>query len=145
MCVPTAMAVLSRQVAAGLRMLVKHHNYPAEYLTTALFCDMFGKWVNLMNSRSPSFALSYKRRDYNELMEFLDEFMIFIDSIQTHPNPSANYRKDFQKGAILLSTSLKQVAKDLLDEGYQFVLARCFGSGPFEKFFSTVKKKKKKS
>ena len=141
MCVPTAMAVLSRAVAAGLRMLVKHHNYPADYLTTALFCDIFGKWVNLMNSRSPSFALSYKRRDYNELMEFLDEFMIFTDSIQTHPNPSANYRKDFQKGAILLTTSVKEVAKDLLDEGYDFVLPSRFGSGPCENLFSTIRKK----
>ena len=65
--------------------------------------------------------------------------MLFIDGIQTHP--TANYRKPFQKGVLLLTSSIKDVTKDLLDEGYDFVIPSRFNSGPCELYFSTVRKK----
>ena len=141
MCVPTAIAVLSREVATGLRMLVKHHDYPKEMLTTALFCEMWGKWIHIMNSRSESTSLSYKNmEEFNGWMEFFEEFIYFIDSLQVHP--TQNFRKDFQKGAILTTVSTMQQAKELLDEGnLDYFLPSRNGSGPCENFFSTVRRK----
>ena len=116
MCVPTAMAVLSRDVAAGLRILVNHQGYPKDMLTTALYCEMWGKWIHIMNSRCESTSLSYKNMDeFNEWMEFFKEFVYFIDSLQVHPKDKA--RKPFQKGAILTTISTMDQAKELLDEG----------------------------
>lgn len=140
MCVPTAIAVLSSAVAAGLRMLVKHHGYPKEMLTTALFCDMWGKWIHIMDSRCESTSLSYKNmNEFNEWMEFFEEFIYFIDSLQVHP--TQNFRKDFQKGAILTTVSTMQQAKELLDEGnLDHFKPSVNGSGPCENFFSTVRR-----
>ena len=79
MCVPTAVNLMSQQVAAALRMLVAHHEYSPELLTTALYCEMWGKWIHIMTSRSESTSLSYKNMDeFNGWMLFFEEFVTFI-------------------------------------------------------------------
>ena len=141
MCVPTAIAVLSSNVAAGLRMLVNHHEYPKEMLTTALFCEMWGKWIHIMNSTCESTSLSYKNMDeFNDWMQFFKDFIHFIDSLQVHPTQT--YRKDFQKGAILTTISTMDQAKELLDEGnLDYFLPKNNSSAPCENMFSTVRRR----
>ena len=135
------MAILSNDVAAGLRMLVKHHGYPKEMLTTALFCEMWGKWIHIMDSRSETTSLSYTRMDeFNGWMEFFIEFIYFIDSLKVRPNQ--NTRVPFQKAIILTTVSTMQQAKDLLDEGnLEYFLPSRNGSGPCENFFSNIRRK----
>lgn len=141
MRVSTAMAVFSQDTAAALRMLVKYHNYSADLLTTALFCDMFGKWFHLMDSRHQNTSLSHKNMgEFNEKVKFLKDFMIFTDSLQTHPDPKMNYRKDFQKGLILSTTSAIDLANNLLLSGHHdYFLPSTNSSCMCENFFSTVR------
>ena len=101
MCVPTAIHVLHQDVAAGLRMLVKHHGYPKAFNTTALFCEFFGKWTKIMLSRSSSTG-SLTLENFDEWKSFFEEFMIFVDSLKVHPTQT--HRKEFQKG---LNTGLQ--------------------------------------
>ena len=93
-----------------------------------------------MDSRCESTSLSYKNmNEFNEWMEFFEEFIYFIDSLQVHP--TQNFRKDFQKGAILTTVSTMQQAKELLDEGnLDHFKPSVNGSGPCENFFSTVRR-----
>merc|ERR1712001_533461 len=136
MNVPTAIATFSQEVAVGIRMLVTEHGRDKSYLTTALFCEMMGKWVKFITSKSSAMCLSYKNREkYNEMLKFLNDFMLLIDSLEFRQKG----RKPWQTGIICATTSILDVSKDLLDEGYQFVMAGRFGSGPCETWFSCVR------
>ena len=138
MNVPTAVKTLSRDVAAGLRLLVKKHGYPADFLTTALFCDFFGRWVNFITSRG-AVCLSYKDMEkYNECIEFLQEFMLFFDSIEF----GQKGRQPFQAGLILCTTTIMEIAKECLDSGdYEYFIPSRISSAPNETLFSIIRSK----
>ena len=81
MNVPLAKRLLSQEVGAGLTSLVEMHQYPKEFKTTAFFCNMIGRWYNLVTSRGLHFALSKRDMNkYEEEMEFLDEVVDLINS-----------------------------------------------------------------
>ena len=72
---------------------------------------------------------------------FLFEYIYFLpqDTMQVHP--TQNFRKDFQKGAILVTVSTMEQAKELLDSRkLDYFLPHVNGSGVCENFFSTVRK-----
>ena len=137
MDVPTAIAVFSQEVAVGLRMMVREHGYSQDYLTTALFCEYFGKWVNIITSRSSSFCLSYNdRTKYAEMMTFLTDFMLLIDSLEF---PTKG-RKPWQAGIICTTTTVMELSKELLDsDSYEFFLPGRLSSAACETFFSCIR------
>ena len=58
MNVGLAKAIFSYETVHGLRQLVKNGKYSRNFLTTAKFCEVVGRWFDLVTSRSPTFALS---------------------------------------------------------------------------------------
>ena len=137
MDVPTAIAVFSEDTAAALRMLVREHGFDKAYLTTAFFCDYFGKWVKIMTCRSSSYSLSYKNmEEYNDTMKFLTDFMLLIDSLEF---PTKG-RKPWQAGMICATTTIMELSKELLDSGtYEDVKPGRCSSAPCETFFSCIR------
>merc|ERR1712001_238161 len=137
MNVPTAMNTFSQEVATGLKMLVAEHGYDSSFLTTAFFCEYFGKWASFITSRSSSFCLSYKDMDqYRVMTSFLIEFMTIVDSFEFRTKG----RKPWQTGIIATTTSIMEIAKELLDSGkIKEVKPGRFGSGPCETLFSCIR------
>ena len=143
MNVPKAKRLLSQEVGAGLEALVEIHKYPIEYKTTAFFCNMIGRWYNLVTSRRRDFAISKKDvRRFEDEMNFLDEVVHLINSTQF----SAKQRsKNFvQKGFTLSIASLKDVVIYLLEtKDYEYVLCGRFTGDCIENLFSVVRKRDK--
>ena len=143
MNVPRARKLLSQEVGAGLTTLVEVHEFPQEYKTTAFFCNMIGKWYNLVTSRRKSFALSKKDiRRFEDEMSFLDEVMNLING--TKFSASQKSRNFVQKGFTLSIMSMKDIAIYLLDEkGYEFVMCGRFTGDCIENLFSIIRRKDK--
>lgn len=125
--VPKARKLLSQDVGAGLKALVEIHNFPKEYLTTAFFCNMIGRWYNLVTSTNVKFSLSLKIfRKYEEEVEFLKEMMELIDSTKLSASQK-HARHPVQKGFILSTTSLLEVVNYLLYvRKFDFILIKSF-------------------
>ena len=141
MKVGPAKTLLSREVAVGIRYMIKHANAPAHYETTAFFCEKVGKWFDLMSSRSISLSLGYQNEEkFDTTVEELIEFMHIIDGMKLSAKHQ-NGRKPVQHGILLSTTSLIQVAKYLLDEAnYQFVFPGRFLGDCIENVNSQIRR-----
>ena len=152
MNVQPARSILSQRNSAPLRQLVKEHNYPQEYLTTAWFLEKMGRWYDLITSRNKKLALSKKRPEkYQEALDQIDEFCGIVSRLQfccphkkdgkiTH---SLESRKPFKWGTLLATSSIKLLAADLLDQAsFEFIQCGKLSTEAIENLFSSVRRKK---
>jgi hypothetical protein len=69
MSVSNALILMSKATSAGLRFLVRCHNFSEDLLTTAYFIDLNADWFALINSRSKKTALSHRKpQKYNSYL-----------------------------------------------------------------------------
>ena len=140
MNVPRARKIFSQDVGAGLRAMVEIHNFSKEYLTTALFCNMVGRWYNLVTSRNRKFSLSLKDfRKYEEEVDFLKEMMELIGSTKFSASQK-NARHPFQKGFLMSTMSLLEVVDFLLRvRKFHFVMCGRMTCDCIENLFSSIR------
>ena len=168
MKVDPARKLLSRATAAALRQLVEYHGYDKELLTTAFFCEWFGRWYDLVNSRSSSHCFSKRNEEkYREMLSHLDFFAYMVQNLKfkitkvSKPRKSkkkANYKqpkkpkkprvgqivsgKPFKNGIALSTASMKTMIHRFLDElGFDFLLGSRFATDCAENLFSQVRDK----
>ena len=139
MNVRPAKAVLSKETAQAINILVKKFGKPKEWLTTAYFCACVSDWYDLMNNRSRAMAFSYKKMEIHEdFTAYLKFFMRFYSSMKLHPNQKTGL-KPSQKGVLIVTCAILFLQKSLLDEGFEFVLTARFMNDCAENIFSLIR------
>ena len=143
MNVRPARAVLSKETAQAINVLVNKYGKPKEWLTTAYFCACVSDWFDIMNNRRRSMAFSYKKREvHEEFTAYLKWFMRFYSSMKLHPNQKSGL-KPSQKGVLISTSSVLYLQVILLDEGFVFVLTARFSNDCIENIFSLVRLRQK--
>ena len=134
-----AMAVLSRNVAAGMRFLVVKQNCPEEWLTTAEFIDFVARWFELMTSRHFETALSHANVEkYNDAISFLKS-AVRLFKMLTFVKPGW---KPIQTGVIASTMSILAVQEELLEIlGFQFFMTSRCTQDNLESTFSVFRMK----
>ena len=126
MKVAPARAVPSQATAHSFRQVVI--DYPNEFgkdvLTTALFCDMVGRWDTLVNNLRRKMAFHANKKEKNaESWAFLEEFKKFYITMKLHKDQKATEFKPTQWGVIMTHNSLKHLEQNLLNEcGFEYFL-----------------------
>ena len=79
MDVGTAMAIFSRETAAGILFMMSNGDCPKRYSTTAHFIDQVAKWYQIIGARGPLFSFSNEHPEQkDDQIEFLGKFSFFI-------------------------------------------------------------------
>ncbi|KAL1463996.1 hypothetical protein MTO96_027052, partial [Rhipicephalus appendiculatus] len=104
--------------------------------TTAWFFKQVNKWFDLMCSRHIGTAFSYsKPEEYDKAVSFMLFFMNLFRDIKI----ADGSWKPVQTGVLLSTTSILSLQKDLLKEGYKFVLTARFTQDSLENLFSMIR------
>lgn len=142
MHVGPAVNALSRATGAVLELMVDQLEYPAEFKTTAFFCNMMGRWFDLMSSRNPGHCFSLgEKGNYLENIQFLMDFMEMFDSLHLVKEHGDNEQL-IQQNVRLTTTSMIMTAEYYLHErGFKFLLGGRFGSDCVENFISQVRRR----
>ena len=141
MRVSPAANLLSRDVASGLRMLVKSHDYPKEMLTTAKFCELTGEYWDAVSSRSTKqCALSLANVEkHEEKIAKLQEYSEMMSGLSFQCK-TGGQEKPIQAGTNLLVKGLIDLDRFFLTEqGLPFLLLGRFSSDAIENYFSMVR------
>lgn len=115
MAVAPAKKLLSQQTAASIRHWVNHGKLPQEALTTAFFCEVFGRWIAIMTCKAR--VLSFSNIDeekHTEQINFLLDFMEFFGKVKF--GKKHRLLKPFQKGALLSTQSILDLSDYILNE-----------------------------
>ena len=125
MKVAHAMAIFSKAVSAGLRLLVEAGICEQSTLTTAWFLETVNHWFDLMSSRHPVMALSkFDNEKYLQAVNFLNMVIDLFGHLTIGKQCSW---KPVQSGIILSTTSMLQAHEKLLHENnFRFVLTSRF-------------------
>ena len=116
-------AIFSHGTAAALRTMVTEYGDKYgfdhdDFTTTAWFISKVARWYELMTSRNPQMAFSYKDMDkFNAAVTDINDFVDIVQ--QTAFNPDSR-RVPFQYGVALVSRSMIDIVVDLLDLGNIF-------------------------
>ena len=130
--------VLSHNVSAALSFLSEAQNLP-ELRTTAWLVSMLSRWWRIVSCRNLSLALSKKNPQvYKETVDFLKEFIELISGLSISAN---GHWKPFQTGLIISTQSLIELAAELLNENYDFVIPGRFSQDCLENLFSALRVK----
>ena len=140
MKVSNATRVLSHEVSCGLTYLVTKEGRDESYLTTAWLIKVLDRWFNLMSSRHPVMALSKMQPDkYEEAVNFLRAVIRIFDSVKIGAKGDW---KPVQTGLILSTTSVLNIADELLTAGHTFLLTSRLTQDCLENLFSVVRLRK---
>ena len=136
-------AVFSRHTAAAIRVCIDKYGFDAEFETTAFFIDKVAIWYERMTSRDPKMGFSYNDMDkYRKAVKDITDFMEIIDSTIIAENQTEkSARAQVQRGIVLSSSSFLDIVKELLDNGFGFVLGGRFTSECVENLFSCLRKR----
>ena len=136
MKVSNATNVISHEVSSGIKYLVNTEERPDTNLTTAWFLKMLRKWFDLMTSRHPVMAISKLNIDkYEETIAFLRMVIRVFKRVKIG---TKSHWKPFQTGVILSTTSIIQIAEELLDAGHRYLLTSRLDQDCLENLFSVV-------
>jgi len=139
MDVGSALRVFSHDTAAAIRYLVQEKDYPKSYLTTAWFVDTVSKWFQIMSSRCRKNALSLARPDiHKQTICFLEKFISLTKEIQIGVKGGW---KPSQTGIILATTAVIQIQKELLSQGFCFLLTSRLSQDKLENLFGQVRRR----
>ena len=138
MNVGLAMGLFSRDVANGLRYLVQEEDYPNEMLTTAFFIEFIARWMELVNSRFHSIALSKHNMEvYNLAIQHLEEMIGLFKNIDI-----GGKWKIVQTSIITTTKSIINLQDLLLNvHGFDFVLTARFSQDSLKNLFSIIRRK----
>ena len=138
MKVSYAQHALSRQTGHAIRFLVSHHNYPQEMLATAVFCELIGKWYDLMSARGQGLAFHADNPEENHsTVVFLNRFINFYCSLKLHKDQQDSF-KPTQVGVILSTNGIIKL-KDKLLEFMPFFLSGKCTNDPIEQYHGEVR------
>lgn len=116
MNVGPAKTLLSPECAVGIRYMIENADVPAEWETTAWFCERVGNWFNFMTSRKLSHSFSLKNTEkFDEKVNELLDFQEIIDNMKLSPDHGFG-RKPLQHGIALATVSIIRLARHLLQE-----------------------------
>ena len=140
MKVSCASRVISHEVSCGLKHLVDKEGRKEEYLTTAWLIESISHWFQLMTSRHPVLALSkLDGKKYDETIHFLEDM---IQTFRCMKIGSKGHWKPIQTGVIISTTSVLDIAKELLDGDHTFLLTSRLTQDCLENLFSLVRLRK---
>lgn len=140
MKVSFATRVLSHEVSCGLKYLVDKEGRKEEYLTAAWLIEVISHWFQLMTSRHPVLALSrMDPKKYDEAVNFLRDV---IQIFRTMKIGSKGDWKPIQTGVIMSTTSVLEIAEELLDNNHSFLLTSRLTQDCLENLFSLVRLRK---
>ncbi|XP_034048143.1 uncharacterized protein LOC117529457 isoform X2 [Thalassophryne amazonica] len=135
MKIGNATRVLSRDISSALRYLVEREERDESYLTTAWFIELMDKWFQLMTSRHPVLALSRLNEEkYQEAVTCLQTVICLFNGARIGNGDW----KPLQTGVVLSTISVLELAEELLDAGYKFLLTSRLTQDCLENIFSVV-------
>ena len=140
MKVSFASKLLSQATGHALRLLVKEYKYPKEILTTAHFCEMVGRWYEIMASRKKFHSFIADQTQENDIkIAFLNKFMTFYCSMTLHDSQKESF-KPTQTGVILSTFSIIKLQKRLLEkDGFEYFLPGKTTNDPIEQYHGDVR------
>ncbi|KAL4111850.1 hypothetical protein QTP88_015729 [Uroleucon formosanum] len=105
---------------------------------------LFNNWFDLSNTQLPKdkFTLSYAL-DIDDQNKILSEMNTFIESLRVHSKgKQTTSLKPFQKGILIINTSLKLMFEDLKERypDIKYILTRRINQDLLENLFSALKK-----
>lgn len=140
MNVGEAMHVLSREVASALEYMVDQGS-DKELLTTAWWIKSVRRWYDLLNSRKPALAFSFRYPEKYE--EAISHIKMMIDVFKNMRVGLKGRWKPIQTGVIMVSKAMLDMVHKLLSEkDFQFVMTSRFSQDALENTFSLVRLKK---
>ena len=111
MDVAPAKHVLSRETARAIRFVAKKKNMPPHFETAAVFCDVYGEFIDIATSRTSS--ISFNSYNLHERIAFLENFKRFFGSLQLCGAQDEGFWP-VQRGTLLTCTSLINLSKRLI-------------------------------
>lgn len=134
MNVATAVQLFSLKTAAALEKGVRLRQIHKDALTTAWWIRVMYEWFNIMSARhrKKSITLRNKERKF----EFLERVVNIFQNMEFGKG-----WKPVQTGVILSTTSVMNLAKELLSMGYEFLMPGRLSQDALENVFSQIRKK----
>ena len=102
---------------------------------TAWFINTMNRWFYLLSSRTPAMALSKLHPEkFDEAKEFLIQFIDLFTNISIR----MDQWKPVQTGIILTTTGILQLAKELIEDGMDFLMTARLTQDCLDNLFSTI-------
>ena len=105
---------------------------------TAWFINTMNRWFDLMSSRTPAMALS---KLHHEKFDEAKEFLMQVIDLFTNILIGMDRWKPVQTGIILATTSILQLAEELIEDGMDFLMTARLTQDCLENLFSTIRLK----
>ena len=140
MAVGPALKILSRETGTVIEYLVATQQWSPEALPTAVFCQVVGRWMEIMSCNFEEIAFSlHDVEKYEEQIQFLEMAANFICSLKF-----GNQRawKPFQKGVALSTKSVMWLAEEFLknsENKLDYYLPGRASGNPVESLHSEVR------
>ena len=139
MRVAPALHVLSRKTGNALRWLVSHYpkEFGREYLTTAIFCEKVGLFLDLAANYTKSMAFwATDPNDKNgDKIADLLAFVRFYCRMKLHKSQKENTLKPTQSGVMITVDSIIAIVKKALSvKDFHYFLTRCLLNDRIERF-----------
>ena len=145
MSVDPAASLLSQEMAAAIEYCVFYQDFDRSSLSTALFCQLVGKWYDICTSRQRFLSFDSERPEKTkELKLFILEFMEFFATLKI-PKPSSESKrqqfslKPVQKGVCLSTKSIIWLEEELLSNGVTFFMAGRVTGDSVENYHSQMR------
>ena len=139
MRVAPALHVLSRKTGNALRWLVSHYpkEFGREYLTTAIFCEKAGLFLDLAANYSKSMAFwanDPNEKNADKIADML-AFVRFYCRMKLHKNQKENTLKPSQTGVMITVDSIIAIVKKALSvKDFHYFLTKCLLNDRIERF-----------
>lgn len=145
MQVQPAKDVFCRNTAVAIRTMVKDHEKPKWWLTTAWYVDQVAMWIDFMSSKDAKLSFSLKNEEkFLEKWNFLCNFLDLIDTTKNMAPKLKNAWCPVQKGIMLSTKSVMELALYyLMDKRFDFFMPGRFTGDPAENTFSQTRRKNK--
>ena len=138
MNVEPAAAMISHEMATAIDHMVTYYDKPREWLTTANYCALVGRWYELCNSRRRNMSFdSANPGNTRKNIEFLQHFMEYFATMKVFP--TQRKLKPIQKGVCLSTTSMIWLQNKLLENGVIFFLAARVAGDSVENYHSQMR------
>lgn len=132
--------LISHEVATALKFICTIDSKNTSFLTTAWFIEHFAYWYKVLTSRSVDLCLSYlDTHMFNKTTDFLKEMIYLFKKMRYCTKEGKQMKLRSQTGAIMSTTSYICLSKELLDEGFRFVMGSRFSTDAVENIFSVIR------
>lgn len=141
MNVPVSTNLISSNVSTALffldSQLSKTEKANSTYETTAWFSQVLTRWFKLMSTRH--FTMSITNSNYDDVKSELEKVL----NIMRHARFGNDGKwKPFQRGMLVATTSILEMSKFLLEQGFDYVLPGRLTQDCLENLFSIMQRKR---